>query len=132
MTPREARGSVSIIVAAGALLLALSALAVADVGSMFVARDRAQTAADAAALAAVGAQAPVLDQGDDPEAAARDAAERNGASLASCECEVGTTDATVEVNVVPKLGFLSGWFGRVVRATARAHLDPDVLTYRSD
>lgn len=124
------RGSVSILVAAGALLFSLFALAVADLGVMLVARGRAQAAADAAALAAVAQQAPIFDQGSDPDAAARDTAQRNGVTLLSCTCEVGTTDATVEVELSPRLGFLSGWFGRRVHATARAHLDEDVLTYR--
>ena len=124
------RGSISIVVATGALLLCLAALAVADLGSMLVARARAQGAAEDAALAAVVRQAPVLGQGNDPEQAARDAAEENGASLLTCDCSVGTADATVEVEVVPRLTFLRGWFGRHVRATARANLDADVLTYR--
>ena len=124
------RGSVTILVVAGALLLSLSALAVADVGAMLVARGRAQAAADAAALAAVAQQAPILDQGSDPEGAARDTAERNGVVLLSCACEVGTSDATVDVALTPRLGFLSGWFGRRVYARARAHLDDDVFTYR--
>jgi secretion/DNA translocation related TadE-like protein len=124
------RGSVSILMLAGALIMALSALAVADIGSMLFARARAQQAADAAALAAVAQQAPVLDQGSDPEGAARDSAQRNGAELLSCECDVGTADAKVEVVVTPRLAFLSGWYGRRARARARAHLDDDVLTYR--
>jgi secretion/DNA translocation related TadE-like protein len=115
----------------GVLLMTLSALAVADLGSMLYARDRAQQAADAAALAAVAQQAPVLDQGSDPEGAARETADRNGAELLSCDCEVNTADATVEVIVTPRLVFLSGWYGRRARARATAHLDDDVLTYRS-
>ena len=125
------RGSMSIVLVTGGLLLSLSSLALADLGSMLLARARAQQAADAAALAAVVRQAPILDQGDDPEAAARDVAEQNGATLLSCTCDGGTTDATVEVEVSPRLGFLSGWYGRRARARARAHLDDDVLTYRS-
>jgi len=124
------RGSVSILMVAGALLMSLFALAAADLGSMLVARGRAQQAADAAALAAVVEQAPVLHQGSDPEAAARDVAEANGARLLSCSCDVGTADATVEVDVSPRFRFLSGWYGRRARARAHAHLDDDVLTYR--
>jgi secretion/DNA translocation related TadE-like protein len=124
------RGSVSILLLTGALLMTLSALAVADLGSMLYARARAQQAADAAALAAVAQQAPILEQGSDPEGAARETAERNGAELLECTCDVGTTDATIEVAVTPRLGFLSGWYGRRAHAKARAHLDDDVLTYR--
>lgn len=122
-------GSFSILVTAGALLMMLLGLAAADLGSMLHTRARAQTAADAAALAAIAQQAPILDQGDDPEGAARDAAERNGAVLVSCACEIGTTEATIEVEMIPRLIFLRGWFGRRVRATARAEIDADVLTY---
>ena len=124
------RGSVSILMVAGALLLSLSSLAVADLGSMLFARARAQQAADAAALAAVVEQAPILHEGSDPSTAARDAAERNGATLTSCSCDVGTPDASVEVEVTPKLTFLSGWYGRTAHAKAHAHLDDDVFTYR--
>lgn len=122
-------GSVSILIAVGASLMTLFALAAADLGSMLVARSRAQAVADAAALAAVVQQAPILGQGEDPEGAARDTAERNGLSLVSCECVVGTTEATVTVETRPRLSFVQGWFGRAVRATARAELDADVMTY---
>ncbi len=129
MTAERETGAISILIATGSLLMMLLALAAADLGSMLLTRARAQSAADAAALAAVVQQAPVLGQGDDPEGAARDAAERNGATLLSCECEVGTTEATVTVELEPKLAFLEGWFGRRVHATARAEVDADVLTY---
>jgi hypothetical protein len=78
----------------------------------------------------VTAQAPILQRGDDPEQAARDEAERNGAMLTRCDCSVGETEATVTVAVTPRLGFVTGWFARAARASARAALDPDVLTYR--
>jgi len=127
---RAERGAVSIVAVTGALVLCLGALGAADLGAMLFARARAQSAADAAALAAVTEQAPVLERGSDPEQAARDEAERNGATLIRCECSVGSTEATVEVTITPRLGFLSGWFRRAARASARAALDPDVLTYR--
>jgi secretion/DNA translocation related TadE-like protein len=126
---RAQRGSVSILIAVGASLMTLFALAAADLGSMLVTRSRAQAAADAAALAAVVQQAPILGQGTDPEGAARETAERNGVSLVSCQCAVGTTEATVTVEIQPRLSFVEGWFGRAVRATARAELDADVMTY---
>ena len=119
----------TILVAMGSLLMMLFALAAADLGAMLVARSRAQAAADAAALAAVVRQAPVLGQGDDPEAAARETAEGNGTTLVSCECSVGRTTSTVTVETMPRLTFVEGWFGRPVRATARAEVDADVMTY---
>ncbi len=124
------RGAVTIVAVTGALVLCVGALGVADLGAMLFARARAQSAADAAALAAVTAQAPILQRGTDPEQAARDEAESNGAALIRCDCEVGSSQATVEVSLSPRLSFLSGWFGRAARASARAALDPDVLTYR--
>jgi len=127
--PRQS-GAISILVATGTLLMTLFALAAADLGALLYARARAQTAADAAALAAIVRQAPILEQGDDPEAAAREAAERNGATLVSCDCTVGSTTATVTVELTPRISFVEGWSGRVVSATARAELDPDVMTYR--
>lgn len=129
---RAQSGSISILIAVGATLMSLFALASADLGAMLVARTRVQAAADAAALAAVVQQAPVLGQGEDPEGAARDTAERNGATLVSCDCAVGATEATVTVEIQPRLSFVEGWFGRPVRATARAELDADVMSYEDD
>jgi len=121
---------VTIVAVTGALVLCVGALGAADLGSMLFARARAQSAADAAALAAVAAQAPVLQPGGDPEQAARDEADRNGVALVRCDCSTGSPFATVDVELTPRLSFLSGWFGRHVHAEARAALDPDVLTYR--
>jgi Flp pilus assembly protein TadG len=129
---RAERGAVTIVAILGSLTLCTMALGAADAGSMLLARSRAQAAADAAALAAVATQAPVLHQGDDPAAAARAEAERNGATLLRCDCAVGAVIAEVEVAVVPRLAFIKAWFGRRARATARAELDPDVLSYRDD
>lgn len=124
------RGTVSIIAATGALVLCLTALGAADLGSMVYARVRAQAAADAAALAAAVAQVPILGREEDPDAAARAEAERNGATLVRCTCDTGTPAAEVEVEVVPRLTYVSTWFGRAARAIARAEVDPDVLSWR--
>jgi Flp pilus assembly protein TadG len=112
------------------MILCTLALGVADLGSLLFARARAEAAADAAALAAVAQQAPVLGRGSDPEGAARATAEANGAELVSCACSVGDASALVEVAVGARIGFVRGWRGRVVRARARADLDPDVFSYR--
>jgi Flp pilus assembly protein TadG len=118
------------MVGATALIFALGALAVADFGSMLAARARAQAAADAAALAAIARQVPALGQGGDPSSAAREAAERNGAALLRCACAPGSSEAVVEVAVEVRIGFLGAWAGRSARASARAEVDRDVLTYR--
>ena len=124
------RGSVSILMASGALLLSVFALGVADLGAMLLTRARAQAAADAAALAAVMRQAPALGQDGAPADAARDTAEANGAKLEGCECEIGQASATVEVTMHPRIAFVIPWRDRIVHARSRAELNPDVLTYR--
>jgi secretion/DNA translocation related TadE-like protein len=79
------------------VVLAVLVLATADATRALLAVGRAQTAADAAALAA--AQALVSPSGTGPQAAASRYAEANGGTLVSCRCEPGTTEATVEVAV---------------------------------
>jgi Flp pilus assembly protein TadG len=85
------------------------------------AASRAQTAADAAALAA--AQALAIDEeGPEPAALAGEYAERNGAVLERCTCERGTFDATVSVRLpVGDLFLVAG--DRTVQARARAQVD---------
>lgn len=125
------RGSLSVAVAVAAASMLAGSLVAADLGAMLSARARAQAAADAAALAAAVRQAPVLGQDGEPADAARETAEANGARLLSCECEPGTLHADVEVEIRPRVRFLRAWLGRLVRARARAALDPDVPSYRA-
>lgn len=127
---RDERGVVSILMAAVAMGLCLVALAAADLGAMVLARARAQAAADGAALAAAIEQAPILGQGDDPEAAARDYAHRNGATLIRCDCRVGSAVTEVEVTVRPRVLMIAAWQDRPAHATARATIDEAVFTYR--
>lgn len=128
-TGRGERGALSIALAAATLAATVLSLATADLGAMLVARARAQTAADAAALAAAVRQQPILGQPGDPTAAAREAAEENGARLLRCECAAGRIDAVAEVAVRPRTRLV--WVGREARATARAEIDADVPTYRA-
>jgi secretion/DNA translocation related TadE-like protein len=88
----------------------------ADLSRASAARGRAQTAADAAALAA--AQELVAPSDATPGEAAADYAARNGADLVECECPVGGREATVTVEVEVDLPFLDQT--RKVRASARA------------
>lgn len=67
----------------------------AEIGSASTTRMQAQTAADAAALAAVAEAAPY--GGGRPEQVASEYARLNGGELVSCSC--GTTRAEVEVEV---------------------------------
>jgi Flp pilus assembly protein TadG len=125
------RGSLSLVTLVGGLVLCTFALGAADLGAMLLARARAQTAADAAALAAIVEQAPALADGTTPEDAARDEAARNGAMLVRCDCARGSATATVEVTFIAHPVFVRAWFGRPAHATATAAVDPDVLTYRA-
>lgn len=110
------RGSISLVVAAALAMAGILAAFAADMSRASVARTRAQTAADAAALAA--AQELVVPSGRDPAAAARAYAERHGARLATCRCAPVGDDVVVEVELDVGLPLLGGT--RSVRAAARA------------
>lgn len=84
-----------------------------EVGAAAVLRARAQTAADAAALAAVAESAPGGNGA--PVAVAHRLARANGARVIACICEVGARAMQVEVEV-------DG-----VSARARAAFDPAAL-----
>ena len=119
-SPTRERGSVSVLVAAIVAALVVLALGVADVARVLTAAARAQTAADAAALAV--AQELALPGGLEPADVALEYAERNGASIAECDCVAGTfeTVVTVRVEVGPLLLFADD---RATLATARAVVD---------
>jgi secretion/DNA translocation related TadE-like protein len=110
------RGSVTILVAVILLLTGVLALASVDVLRALEAKARAQTAADAAALAA--AQEMVLSSFNDPAAAAAEYAQRNGAALLDCDCPAGGSQAVVHVEVPVRLVFVGS--DRTVSGRARA------------
>jgi len=113
-------GSASIVVAAIVAALVVLALGVADLARVLTVAARAQTAADAAALAS--AQELALPGEADPADVAREYAARNGAEMAVCACAPGTFEAVVTVRAVvgPLLFFADD---RVVQASARAVVD---------
>ncbi|HSJ52055.1 MAG TPA: Rv3654c family TadE-like protein [Actinomycetota bacterium] len=117
---RDERGSVSIVVAAMVMTVVVLGLAGADLARVLTAAAEAQTAADAAALAA--AQELFLPGELEPIDVAREYADRNGATLVDCRCERETLEAVV--TVLAPIGPLV-LFGddRAVRATARAVVD---------
>jgi secretion/DNA translocation related TadE-like protein len=96
-----------------AIGLALTAGA-ARLGGAIVARARADTAADAAALAAAGQVALGRGAGA-AEQAARETAAANDGRLVSCECEGPVVEVVVTV-VAPGLG-------ATARAVSRAEID---------
>ena len=115
------RGSISLLVAGVVTALVVLSMGAADVARVLQAASTAQTAADAAALAA--AQALAIDEeGPTPVDLASEYAVRNGAALEACECEPGTFSATVSVLVPVDDLFLVGG-DRTVRARARAEVD---------
>ena len=117
---RDERGSAT-VVAAGVMVLALAlVLATVDLLQILMAKSSAQTAADAAALAAV--QEMTLSSAVPPIQYAAAYARANGASLVACECEAGSTQAVATVRVSVALPFLGG--ARTVTATARAVTGP--------
>ena len=114
---RGERGSVSVVAAAVVALVMVLSLGAADLARAISAVARAQTAADAAALAA--AQELAIPSGLDPTKAAFDYAVRNGAALVACDCPRGALEATVRVSVdVGPMLLLAD--DRAVAATARA------------
>jgi secretion/DNA translocation related TadE-like protein len=120
---RSERGSATVVVAAvlgvGALLTALSG----DLSRFALVRSRAQTAADAAALAA--AQELVFPSAAGPSEVAQEYAHMHGASLTDCLCDTTSDEVVVEVGIPVTLPFL----GRetIVTARARAVVDPSEL-----
>src|SRR5262245_15292609 len=91
---RPARGNVSLLMVGGVALAAVLCLGVARVGSAALLAARADTAADAAALAG----ADVLAAGGSPAAATRAAsaaASDNGARLVACTCRDGSAEVVV-------------------------------------
>jgi hypothetical protein len=112
-------GSVSILAAATLFLAGVLSLVTVDILRALQAKGRAQTAADAAALAA--AQELAIPSGVAPEEVAADYAGRNGATLVTCTCAPGSSEAVVEVEVPVVLVFVGG--DRTVTARARAVIE---------
>ena len=115
------RGSVSILVIAVLAALFFVAMGSADVARVLVAASRAQTAADAAALAAAQTMA-LPAAGEVPSDLARSFAVRNGGTLERCECEPQSFEATVVVRMrVGRLFLVDD--DRSVTASAQAIVD---------
>ena len=114
------RGSITIVAAGLLTLVLVLALGLADLSRVVVATAKAQTAADAAALAA--AQELALPTGLDPPHVAADYAVRNGGILGGCSCPPGGAEATVWVRVSVG-GLLLFADDLTVSAAARAVVD---------
>ena len=118
MRDRE-RGSVSIVVVALMAVALILSMGAADLARVLTGAARAQTAADAAALAAAQELAAASSSGVEPADLAAAYAERNGAVLTSCSCHAGGSEAVVSVTVQVGALMLAP-DDRVVTARARA------------
>jgi secretion/DNA translocation related TadE-like protein len=115
----QERGSVTVLVAAVLLLSGALALISVDLLRALEAKARAQTAADAAALAA--AQEIAAPSSGSPVEVASEYAQRNGATLIECKCQVGGSEAVVRVEVPVRLVFVGP--DRTVAQRARAVIE---------
>lgn len=113
-------GNAGLIMVAGVGLVMVLLLGLGDLSAYFVARTRAQTAADAAVLAAVAELVPGI--GVDPQAAAGRYASANGARLVQCRCPMGSSAAEVIVSVPVRLSLKPVSGITQVRAGARAEI----------
>lgn len=113
---RRQRGSASLVVAATLGLAAILSALSADLARVASARTRAQTAADAAALAA--AQELIVPSTMAPADVAEEYAERHGAHVTECRCRPGDDEVLVAVQTEVSLPFFGG--DRRVGARARA------------
>jgi secretion/DNA translocation related TadE-like protein len=110
------RGTVTILSAGTLVLVCVLCLVAVDLLRVLQAKSRAQTAADAAALAA--ARELAIPGAPLPRDAAAQYAELNGATLQSCACERGSSQAIVEVEVPVTLVFLPPTRSLIGRARA--------------
>jgi hypothetical protein len=93
---RPESGNISLVALAGVALAIVLCLGVARVGAAAGLKARADTAADAAALA--GADSLAIGQsGVEATRAARDAAADNGARLISCACAGASAEVVVSI-----------------------------------
>ena len=118
---RGERGGVSIVMLAVLVVGLLLAMGAARLGGALIGRARAESAADAAALAAADRLALGGGAGEAREAASTTAAS-NDARLVSCDCAGTEAEVVVEVDV-PAWGALSG----PARARARAEVRPECV-----
>lgn len=122
--PRRGRGEVgsaAVAVVAMIALLGVLVMGLGDLGAFLIARARAQTAADSAALAAAAQLLPGT--GQPPMSEAARFARANGAQLTSCSCSVGTARAEVTVSVPVRLALLASAELTHVVAQAAAEVD---------
>lgn len=118
------RGAMTILMIGLCALVATIGVATAALGVLFDAREKAATAAEAAALAAAVATYPPTGA-EAPDELAAEYATRNGARLVSCWCPIDATLRSRVVAVTVALRAKVPLFGEVlVGKTARAEFEP--------
>lgn len=113
-------GNASVAVVGGMAMIMVFLLGLSDLAVFFIARTRAQTAADSASLAAAAELIPGI--GEDPEAKAREFANANGAELVRCDCAPGGTVAQVSVAVPVNMTLSAFSDLKEVKANSRAEI----------
>lgn len=125
---REDEGSIAPVAAAIVGLAVLLAALVGGVGQAFIARNRAASAADAAALAAAAVTFRPFGSPGDPAAEADRFARLHGVELVSCDCPIDRSYAPRRVTVVVTVTTeIIGLGSRTFQATGRAVMEPLVL-----
>lgn len=114
-------GNASVAVVGGMAMLMVFLLGLSDLAVLFMARTRAQTAADSASLAAAAELIPGI--GEDPEGKAREFATANGATLTRCDCALGGTVAEVTVAVPVSMTLAALSDVKEVKANSRAEVN---------
>jgi secretion/DNA translocation related TadE-like protein len=117
---RSERGNAAVAFLVGMALVMVMLAGLGDLASFFIARARAQTAADAAALAAAAELIPGI--GTDPVSRAEQFASENGARLVGCKCRLGRSDVVVTVAVPVRFALRRTGAVNQVRARARAEV----------
>jgi secretion/DNA translocation related TadE-like protein len=117
---RADHGNASVAVVGGMAMVMVFLLGLSDLAVFFIARTRAQTAADSASLAAAAELIPGI--GEDPEGKAREFADANGAKLVTCDCALGGTVAQVSVTVPVNMTLSAFSDLKEVKANSRAEI----------
>lgn len=114
-------GNASIAVLSLAVMVMILIAGLGDLAIFYIARAKAQTAADSAALAAASELVPGL--GKDPSGQALQFAAANGARLLDCRCRFGSRVAEVRVAVEVRFMLARALGVKQVGARAKAEVD---------
>lgn len=117
------RGNAALAVLGSCVVSMIFVAGLADLGIFFLARARAQIAADAAALAAAAELIPGI--GGNPAGQAMDFAKKNRAEMVTCDCSSGAQAVEVQVAIPVRFMLISGSGPGKVSARARAEVNLD-------